>query len=139
MFLAVSWLHLIRGRVRSLKCVARAPSCQTFWRVRLIAHRLPALFVWYISNKPREAYHFSYFLSPSLPYSPNKTYFLKKEIQHVLLRQQAPRPWLAQISLEGQENPLQRRREETFIDTSSYITTPQMVSLSIVNMHYCSV
>lgn len=58
-FLAASWLHLIRGRVRSLKCVVRAPSCQTFWRVRLIAHRLPGLFVWYISNKPREAYHFS--------------------------------------------------------------------------------
>lgn len=59
MFLATSWLHLIRGRVRSLKCVVRAPSCQTFWRVRLIAHRLPGLFVWYISNKLREAYHFS--------------------------------------------------------------------------------
>lgn len=50
-FLGASWLHLIRGRVRSLKCVVRAPSCQTFWRVRLIAHRLPGLFVWYISNK----------------------------------------------------------------------------------------
>lgn len=56
-------LHLIRGRVRSLKCVVRAPSCQTFWRVRLIAHRLPGLFVWYISNKLREAFHFSFFIS----------------------------------------------------------------------------
>lgn len=54
-FLAASWLHLIRGRVRSLKCVVRAPSCQTFWRVRLIAHRLPGLFVWCISNKLEEA------------------------------------------------------------------------------------
>lgn len=45
----------------------------------------------------------------------------------------------AQISLGGLEKAVPRRREEAFIDTSSYITTPPMVSLSIVNMHYCSV
>lgn len=34
-----------------LNVFLRARSCQTFWRARLIARRLPGLFVWNISNK----------------------------------------------------------------------------------------
>lgn len=77
-FSPASCLHLMRQRVRSLKCVVRALSCQTFWRVRLIARRLPGLFVWYISNKLREAYHFS----SSISYS--QSHFLKMKIRYVL-------------------------------------------------------
>lgn len=40
-----------KRRLDGLNVFLRARSCQTFWRARLIARRLPGLFVWNISNK----------------------------------------------------------------------------------------
>lgn len=104
-FSPASCLHLIRQRVRSLKCVVRAPSCQTFWRVRLIARRLPGLFVWYISNKLREAYHFS----SSISYSPS--HFLKKwKYGMCCLTKKISQTWFSQIILEEAWNQTRRGR-----------------------------